>query len=89
MQIQNTKQAEHILSELQTSGLSLALTAHSTLRITGKATPAQITACRQYKAQIIETLSPHCSNCDLPMQIIDGGSLWFCPLGCESLEVTK
>ncbi len=31
-----------------------------------------------------ELLSPHCSNCDLPMRIIDAGNLWFCPLGCES-----
>ncbi len=84
MQIQNSQQAERILSELQASGLSLVLTAHSTLRITGTATQSQIADCRQYKTQIIETLSPHCSNCGLPMRIIDAGNLWFCPLGCEN-----
>lgn len=89
MQIQNSKQAERILSELQSSGLSLALTGKSTLRITGKATPAQIGACRRFKAQIIEALSPHCSNCNLQMNLIDGGNLWFCPLGCESREANK
>ncbi len=89
MQIQNSKQAETILSELRRSGLSLALTRKSTLRITGKATPAQIGACRRFKAQIIEALSKHCSNCDLQMQLIDDGNLWFCPFGCESHEANK
>jgi hypothetical protein len=89
MQIQTLEQAETILSELQSSGLSLALTRKSTLRITGTATAAQIGACRTFKAQIIEALSPHCSNCDLQMQLIDGGNVWFCPLGCESREANK
>ncbi len=83
------KEAGDILSEFCASGLSLALTAHSTLRITGTATQSQIAACRQYKTQIIETLSPHCSNCTLPMELINDGALWFCPFGCESREKEK
>lgn len=89
MQIQNSKQAERILSEIQASGLSLTLTDKSSLRIVGTATKAQIETCRLFKAQIIEALSPHCSNCNLPMNLIDGGNLWFCPLGCESREANK
>lgn len=27
---------------------------------------------------------PSCSNCDLQMNLIENGKLWFCPLGCES-----
>ncbi len=88
MQIQNSKQAETILSELQASGLSLALTDNSSLRIKGAATKTQIETCRRFKAQIIEALSPHCAKCDLPMHIIDNGSLWFCPLGCQSQKRT-
>jgi hypothetical protein len=84
MQIQNAKQAERILSELQVSGLSLTLTDKSSLRIKGKATKGQIEFCRRFKTQIIEALSPHCSNCALPMQLINDGNLWFCPFGCES-----
>ncbi len=83
------REAKTILSELQASGLSLALTSKSTLRITGKATPAQLGDCRRFKAQIIEALSNHCSNCNLQMQLIDGSNLWFCPLGCESREANK
>jgi len=67
----------------------LALTSKSTLRITGKATAAQLGACRRFKAQIIEALSNHCSNCNLQMNLIDDGNLWFCPLGCESREANK
>lgn len=84
MQIQNSKETEYILSELQVSGLSLTLTDKSSLRIKGEATETQIETCRRFKAQIIEALSLHCSNCALPMRIIDNGSLWFCPLGCQS-----
>jgi hypothetical protein len=88
MQIQNKAQSEHILSELQASGLSLSLTDKSSLRIVGKATPAQIKTCRLFRTRIIEALSPHCSNCALPMQLINGGNLWFCPFGCESQKKT-
>jgi hypothetical protein len=88
MQIQNKAQSEHILSELQASGLSLSLTDKSSLRIVGKATPAQIKTCRLFKTRIIEALSPHCTNCTSAMQIINNGRLWFCPLGCESRNRT-
>ncbi|MCA1623168.1 MAG: hypothetical protein LC768_03505 [Acidobacteria bacterium] len=33
--------------------------------------------------------SPKCSNCGLEMNLIEDGTLWFCPFGCESLEVEK
>jgi hypothetical protein len=89
MQIQNSKEAEYILSELQASGLSVTLTDKSSLRIKGEATEIQIETCRRFKTQIIEALSLHCSNCALPMQIIDNGNLWFCPLGCESQKVNQ
>ncbi len=88
MQIQTLEQAKIILSELQASGLSLALTDNSSLRIKGAATKTQIETCRRFKSQIIEALSPHCANCDLSMRIINNGSLWFCPLGCQSQKRT-
>jgi hypothetical protein len=78
------KESETILPELQASGLSFAITGKSNLRIVGKATPTQIEACRRFKTQIIEALSPHCSNCALPLQLINEGNLWFCPFGCQS-----
>ncbi len=81
--------AKTILSEFRASGLSLVVTGKNSLRIKGEATSAQIETCRRFKAQIIETLSLHCSNCTQPMQLIDGGNLWFCPLGCESREANK
>jgi hypothetical protein len=31
-----------------------------------------------------KTSSPLCSNCNLPLNLIENGTLWFCPLGCES-----
>lgn len=77
-------EAKTILSEFQASGLSLVVTDKTSLRIKGKATPKQIENLRKWKTQLIDQLSPKCSNCSLPMQIINDSALWFCPLGCES-----
>lgn len=77
-------EGERILSEMRSTGLSLEITGTYTLRIKGKATSAQIKIIRRCKAQIIEALSPKCSNCTLALQLIEGGKLWFCPFGCES-----
>lgn len=30
------------------------------------------------------TKEQHCSNCNLEMDLIEDGNLWFCPFGCES-----
>ncbi len=81
-QIKN--QAETILSELRASGLNLSITDKSTLRIVGTATVRQLEIVCVWRQHIIESLSPKCSNCALPMQIINNGECWFCPFGCES-----
>jgi len=81
-QIQN--QAEIILGELRASGLNLSITDTGKLHIVGTAKPAQLELVRLWRQGIIDALSPHCSNCDLPMQLIYDGTLWFCGLGCES-----
>lgn len=77
-------QAEAILSGLHSDGLNLSVTDKATLRIVGTATKRQLEIVRLWKRRIIEALSPKCSNCTQPMQIIDNGKLWFCPIGCES-----
>lgn len=78
------KQGALILRELQKTDIFLEVTGKNSLRITGKATREQLETCRQWKAQLIESLSPKCSNCGLPLELIEDGKLWFCPLGCES-----
>ena len=78
------KEAKTILSEFCASGLSLVVTGKNSLRIKGKATPQQIVNLHKWKTQLINQLSPKCSNCTLPMQLISDDTLWFCPLGCES-----
>jgi len=75
---------EWLLSELKKQDVTLSVASGNGLHIKGAITSAQKEYIRLWKSQLIETLSPHCSNCDLPMRIIDAGSLWFCPLGCES-----
>ncbi len=77
-------QAETILSGLRADGLNLSVTDKATLRVVGTATKRQLEIVRLWKRHIIEALSPHCSNCTLPMELINGGALWFCPFGCES-----
>jgi hypothetical protein len=81
-QIQN--QAEVILSELRADGLSLSITDTGKLHIVGTSKPAQLALIRLWKQGIIDALSSKCSNCDLPMQLINDGELWLCALGCES-----
>ncbi len=81
-QIQN--QAETILGELRADGLNLSITDTGKLHIVGTAKPAQLALIRFWKQNIIDALSPKCTDCTLPMQIIDGGELWFCALGCSS-----
>ncbi len=81
-QIQN--QAETILGELQADGLSLSVTDTLQLHIVGKAKPSQLALIRLWKQNIIDVLSQKCTNCALPMQIVDDGELWFCPFGCSS-----
>ena len=27
--------------------------------------------------------SPICSNCGLELKLIENGTIWFCPMGCE------
>jgi hypothetical protein len=81
-QIQN--QAEIILGELRADGLSLSITSTGGLHIVGRAKTAQLALVRLWKQGIIDVLSQKCTNCDLPMQIIDNGELWFCPFGCET-----
>jgi hypothetical protein len=83
------KEAKTILSEFRASGLSLVVTGKNSLRIKGEATPEQIVNLCNWKTQLINQLSPKCSNCGLPMELINDGALWFCPFGCESREVKK
>ncbi len=81
------KEAKTILSDFQASGLSLAVTGKTSLRIKGEATRQQIENLRKWKTQLINRLSPKCSNCTLPLQLINDGTLWFCPFGCESRNI--
>jgi len=78
------KRAETILGELRADGLNLSITDKTILRIVGTATARQLEIVRLWRQGIIEAISPKCSNCTLPMQIINNGELWFCPFGCES-----
>jgi hypothetical protein len=78
------REAKTILSEFCASGLSLVVTGKASLRIKGEATLEQIENLRKWKTQLINQLSPKCSNCTLSMQLINDGTLWFCPFGCES-----
>ncbi len=80
---------EWLLSELKKQDVTLSVASENGLHIKGAITPAQKEYIRLWKRQIIEALSAHCSNCDLQMQLIDGGANWFCPLGCESREANK
>lgn len=81
-------QAETILTTLRADGLNLSITDKQGLRIVGTATKRQLEVVRFWKQHIIEALSPKCTNCALPMQLIDNGNLWFCQLGCESRTKT-
>lgn len=32
---------------------------------------------------------PKCADCELEMNLIENGTLWFCPLGCSKSEAAK
>jgi len=81
-QIQN--QAEIILGELRADGLNLSITSTGGLHIVGRAKPAQLALVRLWKQGIIDVLSQKCTNCTLPMQLIENGQLWLCAFGCET-----
>jgi hypothetical protein len=81
-QIQN--QAEIILGELRADGLNLSITDTGKLHIVGTSKTAQLALIRLWRQGIIDAISPHCSNCDLPMQLINDGEVWLCGLGCSS-----
>lgn len=80
-------QSETILTTIRKAGINLSITDKSTLRIVGTATKRQLEIIRIWKRQIIESLSPNCSNCNLEMILIENSSLWFCAMGCESRKV--
>ncbi len=76
--------AESLIAKLNLAGLSIELSGPNSLRVKGDATKKQIETIRQFKAQIIEALSPNCLNCGLALTIIEDENFWFCPLGCGS-----
>lgn len=78
--------AKWLLSELKQQGVEFSVV-ESGLSVKGEMTPAQKENVRLWKRQLIETLSPKCSNCTMAMNLIENGKLWFCPFGCESKEV--
>jgi hypothetical protein len=75
---------EWLLSELEKQAIELSVVGVNGLHIKGEVTLEQKEHIRLWKRQLINALSPKCSNCDLAMQIVDNGNLWFCPFGCES-----
>lgn len=75
---------EWLASELEKEGVKLSVTSENGLRVQGEITPAQKEYIRIWKRHLIEALSPKCKSCASPMQLINNGSIWFCPLGCES-----
>ncbi len=78
--------AEWLLNELEKQGVTLSVAGKNALHVKGEITAAQKEIVRVWKRQLIEALSPKCSNCNLAMNLIENGKLWFCPLGCESKE---
>ncbi len=77
---------EWLLSELKKQDIELSITDGNGLHIKGEITPSQKECVRIWKRQLIEALSPKCSNCTLAMELIENGKRWFCPFGCESKE---
>ena len=75
---------EWLLSELEKAGVKLSVVAGNGLHIQGEITAAQKEYIRIWKQQMIETLSPKCKHCNLAMNLIEDGKLWFCAMGCES-----
>ena len=83
---QLTDYGKWLLSELEKEGVRLSVAAENGLHVKGEITPAQRELIRVWKRQLIETLSPKCKNCNLAMNLIENGKLWFCRMGCESQE---
>jgi tRNA(Ile2) C34 agmatinyltransferase TiaS len=79
-------EGNQVLQRLEGQGVGFEITDKNTLRITTKTTLEQFELIRLWKKHIIDSISPHCPNCALPMQIIGDGELWFCPFGCETKE---
>ncbi len=84
IQEQTKKEGGRVLRELKAQGISFEITPENKLRITTKTNAEQFELIRLWKAQIVEAISPNCSNCNLAMKLIENGKLWFCPFGCES-----
>jgi hypothetical protein len=78
------RQAESLLQKINAKGIVLTVTGDNALRIQGAPTPEQLATIRLWKSSLIEVLSPKCSECKYPMTLINSGTLWFCPMGCES-----
>lgn len=78
------KEGGRVFRELTAQGIGFEITPANKLRITTKTTKKQFEIIRLWKAQIINELSPKCSKCTLAMELINDGTLWFCPFGCES-----
>ncbi len=76
---------EWLFSELKKQGIDLEVVGNG-LRVKGEITAAQKEFIRIWKRQLIEAASPKCRNCNLAMDLIEDGKLWFCPVGCESRE---
>ena len=72
---------------LKKQGVILTVKNENCLNIYGEMTLAQKENIKLWKRQIINHLSPKCSNCNLPMNLIDDGKVWFCPIGCQSVGV--
>jgi hypothetical protein len=77
-------EGNQVLQRLEGQGVSFEITDKNNLRITAKTTPNQFELIRLWKKHIIDSISPKCANCNLPMELINDGELWFCGLGCES-----
>lgn len=76
-----------LLRELQTQGITLLVVGENGLQVKGEMTVEQREIVRLWKKQLINELSPKCSNCSLPMDLIENGKRWLCRMGCVSLEV--
>ncbi len=76
-----------LLGELQKQGIFLSVIGENTLRVKGEMTLEQKELIRLWKRHLIEALSPKCSDCTLPMTLIENGKTWFCSLGCGSFPV--
>lgn len=75
---------EWLLHELEKQGVALSVVGENGLHIKGEITIGQKEQIRLWKRRLIEALSPQCSTCTSPMKLIEDGTLWFCPLGCQS-----